>query len=185
MALLATQHYMWQVLGVPLCLLATYPAPDRNSVLVHEAHLDEFPKTKKELNWTQSTDAEWHFLSKSPGHKTGQNQFCQAALSGGDVDSTVPVVTFLTWLLISDLPPHRFPDVCRWCALGCRLGNRFPFRQSWPQWFSPCWRGRWPSSPRIRNAPPGCRGRHTYKTKVISRVFIHTFKIECYNWLNQ
>lgn len=30
-----------------MCFLITYPAPDGNSVLVHEAHLDEFPKTQK------------------------------------------------------------------------------------------------------------------------------------------
>lgn len=102
----------------------------------------------------------------------------------GDTDSTKPVVTFLTWLLLSDLPPHRFPDVCRWCALTYRLGNRFPFHRSWQQWFSQCWQGTSPSWPGKWNLPLGYRARHTYRTKFINRVFIHILKTEYFNWMD-
>ena len=73
------------------------------------------------------------------------------------------LLAFLTWPLLSDLPPHRFPDVCRSRALTCRPGNHFLFRQSWPRWCSPCSPGKWTSSPCRCNLPSDCRGLRTWK----------------------
>lgn len=183
---------MWQEFGVllflPLCFLTTYPAPDSNSVFVDEAHLDEFPKTQQELSQSYNSNSwsQWcwrAFPVKAPGHKPAITSSVRPS-GVGDIDSTEPVVTFLTWLLLSDLPPHRFPDVCRWCALTCRLGNRFPFRRSWQQWFSQCWRGTWPSSRPVWNVPFGYRARHTYRTKFINCVFVHILKPEYFNWMD-
>lgn len=72
-------------------------------------------------------------------------------------------LVFLTWLLLSDLPPHRFPGVCRFRALGRRPGNRFLFHRSWPRWSSRCWPGAWPSSPCRCSRLSGCRAQRTWE----------------------
>lgn len=140
-----------------------------------------------DINWTK---AFWLLLSlggangisyecvcERPGafqpQKTSQIQFHQAflanreleavCLSGRCIDLSKLLLALLTWLLLSDLPPHRFPDVCRLRALTCRLGNRFLFRQSWRRWFSQCWPGRWTSPPCRCSLLSDCRDHHTWK----------------------
>lgn len=126
------------------------------------------------------SDAEWHFLCvclcthgiiSTP--ETSLIQFYGAFLwnkeleavylSRSCIDLSKLLLAFLTWLLLSDLPPHRFPDVCRLHALTCRLGNRFLFRQSWQRWCSQCWPGRSTSSHGRGNLLFDCRVQHICK----------------------
>lgn len=133
------------------------------------------------------SDAEWHFLCvclcthtlwviSTP--ETSLIQFYGAfqwnreleavCLSGSCIDLSQLFLAFLTWLLLSDLPPHRFPDVCRLHALTCRLGSRFLFRQSWQRWCSQCWPGRLTSSHGRGNLLSDCRVQHICKvTRII------------------
>lgn len=81
----------------------------------------------------------------------------------------------LTLPLLSDLPPHRFPDVCRFHASTRRPGNRSLFRQSWQQWFSQCWPGKWTSRPGIWGQLSDCRDLHSWELASL-RTFIHSLK---------
>lgn len=126
----------------------------------------------------------WHFLCVclcKPGcistTETSQIQFYQAFLGNRGwsclferrcIDLSKLVLAFLTWLLLSDLPPHRFPDLCRLHALTCRLGNRFLFHQSLRWWFSQCWPGRWTSLPCRWSLLSDCRDQHTWEVGQIS-----------------
>lgn len=125
--------------------------------------------------------------------ETSQIQFYQAflgdrdgeavCLSGRCIDFSKLLLAFLTWQLLSDLPPHRIPDFCKLHALTRRLGNRFLFRQSWRRWFSQCWPGRWTSSPCRCSLLSDCRDQHTWRVGQNSQLMshllksIHTFRI--------
>lgn len=99
--------------------------------------------------------------------ETSRIQFYQAFPAEGEVvclrctDWSELILAFLTWQLLSDLPLHRFPDVCKFHALTGRPGNRFPFRQSWLRWFSLCWPGKWTSWPCRWSLLSDCRDLHT------------------------
>lgn len=114
--------------------------------------------------------------------KTSQIQFDQAfpgnskakavCLSGRCIDLSKLLLAFLTWLLLSDLPLHRFPDVCRLRALTCRLGNHFLFRQSWRRWYSQCLPGKLNSPPGTQNRLSGYRDQHTWRQ---NSIYLPTF----------
>lgn len=72
-------------------------------------------------------------------------------------------LSVLTWLPLSDLPPHRFPDVCRWRALSYRLGNHFPSRRSWRRWPSLCWPDRLTNPPGRWRRLSDCKDQRNWK----------------------
>lgn len=93
------------------------------------------------------TFAVWHSIIQSKLFESVQPQFN------------------LTLRPLSDLPLHRFPDVGRWSALVCRLGNHFPYHRSWQRWPSPCWPGMRPSLTYSGSQLSDCKALHTWNTK--------------------
>lgn len=184
---------------IAMCLIfirLTYPSPNSNSVFVNEAHFDEFPlKTKEKITLfldlsTKQSFCVWvgaNFMSqkqvKSSFIKISQEKGGEEA--GGFVclrciDLSKQLLARLTWPLLSDLPPHRFPDVCRFHALTCRPGNRFLFRRSWRRWFSQCWPGMWPSSLCRDSLLSGCKGLHTWKSVDAHEMFLFYLFLNAY-----
>lgn len=83
------------------------------------------------------------------------------------------VQTHFTSQLLSDPPLRTSQGACRLRALYHRLGNRFPFRQSWRWWSRVNWRGTCPSSAWNDSPPADCRGHRTCRYKYISSIYHH------------